>query len=188
MLVFHRMAVLPSIYYPNTSFPTFTYMGNNFSVFGFKILISSAPLSCWSVFLRAENYVQAASTVAWAGCPNHLTNSLQIKSHQKKYYSLPFHCSTSRKEISLHPGVNWGTERVCAWKLGNPAASLIFFLLSHSAGQHAQEQNKLTSTKLMVRYRATQYKGDLNRMWSSPRWWFPPNSWGLEHAQCFWNM
>lgn len=134
--------------------PTFTYMGNNLvSGFGFKIVISSAPPTILLIYaaISSERYVQAVFTIAWAGCPRCLANGLQIKSHQKKHSSLPFHSSTSGKQILLHPVGNWGTERVCPWKFGNPAAPLILILLGHLAEKHLQKQNKLTSTKLMVR-------------------------------------
>lgn len=165
-LVFPQNGCISWCIQTHTCSPTFTYMRNIFiSGFVFKVL-TSVPLTILLIYISmsSKKYVQAASTIAWAGCPKCLENGFQIKSHQKKYYSLPFCSSTSRKEIFLCPGVNCGTEKVCAWKLGNPAAPLILFLLSHSAEQHSQKQNKLTSTKFMARQRSTQYKADLHRV------------------------
>ena len=86
---------------PHAYSPTYTYMGNNFtSGFGLQVPINSAPLTTLLIYfnMSSDNYVQAASTTARAGCPKCLANGLQIKSHQKEHYSPPFYSSTSGKK------------------------------------------------------------------------------------------
>lgn len=114
-----------------------------------KFLIVPLWLSCWSV--SSEKHIQTASMAAWAGCPKCLANVLQIKPQQKKtpFSSFPLQypwerdlvASRSKLRHTRGKGMEiWDLRRITDL---SPAWSLRWAT--------SQRQNKLSSTKLVVR-------------------------------------